>query len=75
MHTVQKLFYSSQTCISANRILVQSGVYDQFLEQLKETVSKQLVVGDGFDKGVNQGPIINQSQLNKVSFSSFTVMG
>lgn len=64
---VAKFRNAGQACISANRILVQSGVYDQFLEQLKEAVSKQLVVGDGFDKGVNQGPIINQSQLNKVS--------
>lgn len=63
---VAKFRNTGQACISANRILVQEEVYDEFLEALKESVSKNLIVGDGFDKGVNQGPLINDSQLRKV---------
>lgn len=56
-----------QTCISANRVLVQAGVYEQFLALLKETMQQRLMVGDGMDDGVNIGPLINTSQLKKVS--------
>ncbi len=55
-----------QTCISANRILVQAGIHDEFLAMLKEAVEQKLVVGDGMAEGVNIGPLINASQLKKV---------
>nr|XP_045610590.1 succinate-semialdehyde dehydrogenase, mitochondrial-like isoform X1 [Procambarus clarkii] len=63
---IAKFRNSGQACISANRILVQEEVYDKFLEALMETVSKTLVIGDGFEKEVNIGPLINNSQLKKV---------
>ena len=56
---------SGQTCVSANRILVQGGVYDRFAEKLAEAVSN-LKVGDGMEEGVAQGPLINEAGLLKV---------
>lgn len=55
-----------QTCVSANRFLVQEKVYDAFLAKLKSTVGK-LVIGDGKQDGVTIGPLINDAQLKKVS--------
>ncbi|XP_055524469.1 succinate-semialdehyde dehydrogenase [NADP(+)] GabD [Wyeomyia smithii] len=55
-----------QTCISANRFLVQDGIYDRFMSRLLERV-KQLKIGDGSQDGVQIGPLINRSQLTKVS--------
>lgn len=46
---------------------MQAGVYEEFLTMIKETVEQCLVVGDGMDEGVNVGPLINSSQLKKVS--------
>jgi succinate-semialdehyde dehydrogenase / glutarate-semialdehyde dehydrogenase len=56
---------SGQTCISANRMLVQDGIYDSFLAAFTDAVSK-LVVADGFTPGVNVGPLIDQPALEKV---------
>ncbi|HXF98559.1 MAG TPA: NAD-dependent succinate-semialdehyde dehydrogenase [Gaiellaceae bacterium] len=56
---------SGQTCISANRILVQEGVYDEFLAAFTEAV-RGLKVGDGFTPGVNVGPLIDEPALQKV---------
>jgi len=56
---------TGQTCVCANRIYVQSGVYDAFVEKLKIAVSK-LVVGAGLDGETHQGPLINQAALDKV---------
>ena len=56
---------SGQTCVSANRILVQSGIYDRFARKLAEAVSN-LKVGDGMEEGVAQGPLINEAGLQKV---------
>ena len=56
---------SGQTCVSANRILVQSGIYDRFAEKLTEAVA-DLKVGDGTEQGVTQGPLINEAGLEKV---------
>lgn len=55
-----------QACISANRVLVQEGVHDQFLAALKEAVKQQTVVGDGMKDGVTVGPLINATQLKRV---------
>lgn len=54
-----------QTCVCANRILVQDGVYDAFAAKLAERVSK-MKVGQGHEEGVVQGPLINEAGLKKV---------
>jgi succinate-semialdehyde dehydrogenase/glutarate-semialdehyde dehydrogenase len=56
---------SGQTCISANRILVQDRVYDEYLEKLVAAVTK-LKVGVGTDPGVNVGPLIDDAGFEKV---------
>ncbi|MEM1360776.1 MAG: NAD-dependent succinate-semialdehyde dehydrogenase [Pseudomonadota bacterium] len=56
---------AGQTCVCANRIYVQSGVYDAFAEKLAAAVA-QLKVGDGFGDGVTIGPLINQDAVAKV---------
>ncbi|SFE21894.1 succinate semialdehyde dehydrogenase [Lentibacillus persicus] len=56
---------SGQTCICANRVYVQEGIYDQFVEKLTEAV-KELNVGDGMDESNQIGPLINQDGLDKV---------
>jgi succinate-semialdehyde dehydrogenase / glutarate-semialdehyde dehydrogenase len=56
---------TGQTCVCANRLLVQDGVYDDFAEKLKHAVA-QLKVGNGFGEGVTQGPLINADALKKV---------
>ncbi|MGD9669724.1 MAG: NAD-dependent succinate-semialdehyde dehydrogenase [Hyphomicrobiaceae bacterium] len=56
---------AGQTCVCANRIYVQSGVYDVFAERLAAEVAK-LKVGDGTVPGVTQGPLINADAVVKV---------
>ncbi|MBW4961517.1 NAD-dependent succinate-semialdehyde dehydrogenase [Sulfitobacter sp. CW3] len=56
---------NGQTCVCANRIYVQAGVYDAFAEKLKAAVEK-LKVGDGFEDGVALGPLINPAAGEKV---------
>jgi succinate-semialdehyde dehydrogenase / glutarate-semialdehyde dehydrogenase len=56
---------SGQTCISANRILVQDGVYDAFLERLVAAVTR-LTVGAGTEPDVKVGPLIDPTALEKV---------
>jgi succinate-semialdehyde dehydrogenase / glutarate-semialdehyde dehydrogenase len=56
---------SGQTCISANRILIQDGVYDAYLERLVEAVTK-LKVGSGTERDVNVGPLIDDTGFEKV---------
>ncbi|MBB3978299.1 succinate-semialdehyde dehydrogenase/glutarate-semialdehyde dehydrogenase [Rhizobium azooxidifex] len=56
---------AGQTCVCANRIYVQSNVYDAFAEKLAAKV-KQLSVGSGFDKGVSIGPLIEEAAIEKV---------
>jgi succinate-semialdehyde dehydrogenase/glutarate-semialdehyde dehydrogenase len=56
---------SGQTCVCANRILVQDSVFDAFAAKLTERV-KALVVGPGLDEGVEQGPLIDENALRKV---------
>ena len=56
---------SGQTCVCANRILVQDKVYDPFASKLADAVSK-LKVGPGLEAGVNQGPLINEAAVEKV---------
>jgi succinate-semialdehyde dehydrogenase/glutarate-semialdehyde dehydrogenase len=56
---------TGQTCVCANRILVQDGVYETFAAKLKAAVGK-LRVGNGLEAGVTQGPLINADALAKV---------
>ncbi|KIN62541.1 Succinate-semialdehyde dehydrogenase [Sulfitobacter noctilucicola] len=56
---------NGQTCVCANRIYVQAGVYDAFAEKLKARVEK-MKVGDGFEDGVELGPLINNDASEKV---------
>jgi len=56
---------AGQTCVCANRILVQDGVYDAFAEKLTAAV-KKLKVGPGTEAGVTVGPLINTDALRKV---------
>ncbi|WP_135466865.1 NADP-dependent succinate-semialdehyde dehydrogenase [Crenalkalicoccus roseus] len=56
---------TGQTCVCANRILVQDGVYDTFAEKLKAAV-EALKVGPGMEPGVTQGPLINADAVAKV---------
>ncbi|MDY7546083.1 NADP-dependent succinate-semialdehyde dehydrogenase [Glaciimonas sp. CA11.2] len=56
---------AGQTCVCANRLYVQAGVYDAFAEKLVAAVAK-LKVGDGQQEGVTQGPLIDQKAVEKV---------
>jgi succinate-semialdehyde dehydrogenase/glutarate-semialdehyde dehydrogenase len=56
---------AGQTCVCANRILVQEGVYDEFSEKLREAMAG-LRLGDGTEEGVNVGPLINEGAANDV---------
>ena len=56
---------AGQTCVCANRLLVQAGVYDAFTAKLKIAV-EALRVGNGMDAGVTQGPMINMDAVEKV---------
>jgi succinate-semialdehyde dehydrogenase / glutarate-semialdehyde dehydrogenase len=54
-----------QTCVCANRVFVQRGVHDAFVQKLVGRVA-ELVVGPGTQEGVTQGPLINKSAVKKV---------
>ena len=56
---------TGQTCVCANRILVQDGVYDEFSGRLSQAVSG-LIVGPGLKGETHQGPLINQAAVDKV---------
>ncbi|MFC0525184.1 NAD-dependent succinate-semialdehyde dehydrogenase [Pontibacillus salicampi] len=56
---------AGQTCICANRLYVQEGIYDAFVERLKEEV-QQLKVGNGLEEDTDIGPLIHQEGLEKV---------
>ncbi|MBV6658504.1 MAG: NAD-dependent succinate-semialdehyde dehydrogenase [Devosiaceae bacterium] len=56
---------NGQTCVCANRIYVQSGIYDAFAQKLTAKV-QSLTVGDGFGDGVTVGPLINSAAVDKV---------
>jgi succinate-semialdehyde dehydrogenase/glutarate-semialdehyde dehydrogenase len=62
---VSKYRNAGQTCVCANRLYVQAGVYDAFAEKLVAAV-KKLKVGNGFEPGVLQGPLIDQAAVAKV---------
>lgn len=62
---VSKYRNNGQTCVCANRIYVQSGVYDVFAQKLTAAVGK-LRVGDGFGEGITTGPLIDEKAVEKV---------
>ena len=62
---ISKYRNTGQTCVCANRMLVQEGVYDKFLDKLVGAV-KQLKVGNGLEAGVTQGPLIDMKAVEKV---------
>jgi len=63
---ISKYRNSGQTCVCANRLFVQAGVYDEFSEKLVAAV-ETLKVGSGLDPDVQQGPLIDAAALAKVS--------
>jgi succinate-semialdehyde dehydrogenase/glutarate-semialdehyde dehydrogenase len=56
---------AGQTCVCANRLFAQDGIYDAFVEKLAAAV-KKLTVGDGLQKGVEIGPLIDEKAAEKV---------
>ncbi len=62
---ISKYRNNGQTCVCANRIYVQAGVYDAFAAKLSEAVAK-LKVGDGLEPGTELGPLINEEAVAKV---------
>jgi len=56
---------AGQTCVCANRIYVQDGVYDEFVRKLAAKVAA-VKIGNGFEEGVSQGPLIEPAALEKV---------
>jgi len=62
---IAKFRNNGQTCVCANRLYVQDGVYDAFAQKLAPAVA-DLAVGNGFDEGVVLGPLIDDAALKKV---------
>jgi succinate-semialdehyde dehydrogenase/glutarate-semialdehyde dehydrogenase len=62
---VSKYRNMGQTCVCANRIYVQAGVYDAFAAKLSAAVAK-LNVGDGLKDGIDTGPLVNMDAVDKV---------
>ncbi|MEP4804825.1 MAG: NAD-dependent succinate-semialdehyde dehydrogenase, partial [Hyphomicrobiales bacterium] len=62
---ISKYRNNGQTCVCANRIYVQAGVYDAFAEKLTAAV-ESMKVGDGFEDGVTAGPLISDAAVEKV---------
>ncbi|MBE8363743.1 NAD-dependent succinate-semialdehyde dehydrogenase [Leptospira borgpetersenii] len=62
---LSKFRNSGQTCVCANRFLVQKGIYKKFLDLFSAAVLK-LKVGNGFEKDVNMGPLINEAAVRKM---------
>ncbi|XP_078098052.1 succinate-semialdehyde dehydrogenase, mitochondrial [Mustelus asterias] len=57
---------SGQTCVCANRFLVQEGIHDSFVEKMVKAMNQELRVGNGFDELNTQGPLINERAVQKV---------
>ena len=62
---VSKYRNAGQTCVCANRLYVQDKVYDAFVAKLADK-AKGIKVGNGFEAGVNQGPLIDDQAIGKV---------
>ncbi len=57
---------TGQTCVCANRFLVQDRIYEEFAARLTELAGTQLRVGNGLEPGITQGPLIDKAALAKV---------
>jgi succinate-semialdehyde dehydrogenase/glutarate-semialdehyde dehydrogenase len=62
---ISKYRNAGQTCVCANRFYVQDSVYDQFVAKLAEK-ARSIKVGNGFETGINQGPMIDDQAIAKV---------
>ncbi len=62
---VSKYRNAGQTCVCANRFYVQSGVYERFVDKLAAK-AQTIKVGNGFEAGVSQGPMIDEQAISKV---------
>jgi succinate-semialdehyde dehydrogenase / glutarate-semialdehyde dehydrogenase len=62
---ISKFRNNGQTCVCANRIYVQAGIYDAFADKLGKALAKQKI-GDGLTAGTNLGPLINEAAVEKV---------
>ncbi|MEE9327391.1 MAG: NAD-dependent succinate-semialdehyde dehydrogenase [Cocleimonas sp.] len=62
---ISKYRNSGQTCVCTNRTLVHENIYDEFSKKLAVKVA-ELKVGDGFEEGINQGPLIDMNAVEKV---------
>jgi succinate-semialdehyde dehydrogenase/glutarate-semialdehyde dehydrogenase len=62
---VSKYRNNGQTCVCANRLYIQDGVYDAFVEKLKAAVAR-LNIGNGLESGVTTGPLIDSKAVAKV---------
>jgi succinate-semialdehyde dehydrogenase/glutarate-semialdehyde dehydrogenase len=62
---ISKYRNAGQTCVCSNRLFVQDGVYDRFVEKLVKATA-ELVVGNGLEGGVTVGPLVNHSAVNDV---------
>lgn len=63
---VSKFRNCGQTCVSANRFLIQDEVFDEFVGMICDTIKKTLVIGNGKDENVTIGPLINDNQMRTV---------
>jgi len=71
---VSKYRNTGQTCVCANRFLVQSSIYDDFARRLTEAVGR-LKVGPGLDDGVTQGPLIDMAAVDAATARHHRVRG
>ena len=62
---ISKYRNNGQTCVCANRIYIQAGIYDEFASRLA-LATEQLKIGDGLVDGINTGPLINSDAVEKV---------
>jgi succinate-semialdehyde dehydrogenase/glutarate-semialdehyde dehydrogenase len=62
---ISKYRNAGQTCVCSNRLFVQDGVYDQFVEKLVKATA-ELAVGDGMQEGIAIGPLVNSKAVNDV---------
>lgn len=63
---IAKFRNAGQTCVCANRILVQDGIHDEFVARFKAAVEK-LIVGNGVEASTTLGPVINQAAVDKIA--------
>lgn len=55
-----------QTCVAANRFLIQEDIFDKFVSQLSDSIKNTIIQGNGKDDNVTVGPLINNTQMNSV---------